>query len=75
MGSFQGDGIPLESWTQGGKRHPVSVSEASLSFCLAEIRKGLSLKEVADLVKEKFEGNEQEIAIEWLRNQHRIKRK
>ena len=50
----------------------MAVSEQSLSFCLAEIRKGLSLKEVADLVKQKFEGNEQDIAIEWLRNQHRL---
>lgn len=50
----------------------MAVSEQSLAFCLAEIRKGLSLKEVADLVKEKFEGNEQEIAIEYLKNQYRI---
>lgn len=48
------------------------VSEQSLSFCPAEIRKGLSLKEVADLVKQKFEGNEQDIAIEYLKNQYRI---
>lgn len=50
----------------------MTVSEQSLSFCLAELRKNRTLAEVAADVREKFEGSEQDIAIEWLRTQHRL---
>lgn len=50
----------------------MSVSEASLAFCLAQLRKNRTLAEVAADVRERFEGSEQDIAIEWLRNQHRL---
>ena len=50
----------------------MSVSEQSLAFCLLHLRKGVELKEVAAMVKEKFEGSEQEIAIEWLRTQYQL---
>lgn len=50
----------------------MAVSESSLAFCLLHLRKGVELKEVAEMVKEKFEGHEQQIAIQWLRNQYTL---
>lgn len=50
----------------------VSTSEASLSYCVNELRKGKTPKEVSVLVKEKFDGRELELAIDYLRMQHRI---
>ena len=54
------------------RRCGVSVSEASLSYCVNELRKGMELEPLAAIVKEKFEGHEQEVALAWLRMQHRI---
>jgi len=54
------------------KRSGMSVSEQSLAFCLLHLRKGVELKEVAAMVKEKFEDRELELAIDYLRMQHRL---
>ena len=50
----------------------MSVSEQSLAFCLLHLRNGVELEPLAAIVKEKFEGHEQEVALAWLRMQHRI---
>ena len=50
----------------------MAASEASLSYCVNELRKGKTPKEVSVLAKEKFEGRELELAIDYLRMQHRI---
>lgn len=50
----------------------MTVSESSLAFCLAQLRKNRTLAEVAAEVREKFEGYEQDIAIEWLRAQRTL---
>lgn len=49
----------------------MAVSEQSLSYCVTELRTGKTPKEVADLVKEKFDGEELEMAINYLRMQHK----
>lgn len=50
----------------------MAVSEASLSYCVTELRTGKTPKEVAALVKEKFDGRELELAIDYLRMQHKL---